>query len=133
MVLEIIKSNEKVLAILVNTKNMNEGLKFISPEDFPMQVGIHNKNKGVYIEAHKHYPKRMSEEIPSQEVFYIERGKALIDIYEGNTKFAERILTEGDLIILNSGHGVTFLEDTKLIEIKQGPYTCKEDDKVFIK
>jgi len=48
-------------------------------------------------------------------------------------KINEAILTDGDLIVLLSGgHGFEFLEETKMIEVKQGPYTDREHDKILL-
>ncbi len=39
-------------------------------------------------------------------------------------------LIAGDIILLaGGGHGFTFLEDSEVIEIKQGPYISFEVDK----
>jgi len=49
-----------------------------------------------------------------------------------NEKFIEKIeVSEGEiLILLNSGHGYKILEDnTKVIEIKNGPYLGAEVDR----
>jgi len=48
-------------------------------------------------------------------------------------KINEAILTDGDLIVLLSGgHGFEFLEETKMIEVKQGPYTVRDNDKEIL-
>jgi hypothetical protein len=57
--------------------------------------------------------------------------------------FESRVLNSGDIILLaNSGHGVVMLEESEIIEIKQGPYLEKDDkvrfeavaeDKIIIK
>jgi hypothetical protein len=36
------------------------------------------------------------------------------------------------VIFLDGGHGFEVLEDTKLIEVKQGPYPGKDKDKELI-
>jgi hypothetical protein len=46
-----------------------------------------------------------------------------------NTFFTSRELKTGDVILLASGgHGFEFLEETEIIEVKQGPY-CDARDK----
>jgi len=43
-----------------------------------------------------------------------------------------RILEEGDILFLiNGGHGFKMLEDSVLLEIKQGPYLGKDDKEKF--
>lgn len=124
----------EILAILVRKGTQNDKLNFITPDEFPLQVGIHNQEEGVIINAHKHrqYNKEPMK-IEAQEFFYVESGKMQIDIYDINdTLFKSVILDEGDLILLNSGHGVKFLEKTKMLEVKQGPYRGIDNEKVFI-
>ena len=45
---------------------------------------------------------------------------------------SEIIAEVGDTVILNTGHGMIFLEDTELVELKQGPYRGREEEKRFI-
>ena len=45
---------------------------------------------------------------------------------------SEIIAEDGDMLILNTGHGMTFLEDTELVELKQGPYRGREEEKRFV-
>jgi len=35
-------------------------------------------------------------------------------------------------MLLSGGHGFEFLEDTKMIEIKQGPYAGRDNDKIIL-
>ena len=68
--------------------------------------------------------------IESQEIFVIEKGKLLIGLYRGKIKHTEVTLTDGNIILLNCGHSIKFLEDTKMVEVKQGPYRKKEYEKI---
>ena len=44
----------------------------------------------------------------------------------------DKILSKGDIIILfQGGHGFKILEETKIIEIKQGPYVESKDKKII--
>ena len=126
---EIIKHNDKILAILAKTAQINDNLKFISPEEFPLQVGIHNKGEKVLIGAHEHFPFININKLDCQEIFYLQKGKLEIGLYYGEKKVCTRTMEPGDIIILNSGHDIKFLEDSKMIEIKQGPYRGRENEK----
>lgn len=55
----------------------------------------------------------------------IVKNKSEIDLFLIDKSFLGTwILNEGDIILLVSGgHGLRCLEDTVLLEIKQGPYT----------
>ena len=101
------------------------------------------RKKGHQIEPHIH--NYVSREIMlTQEVLFIKSGKVRVDLYDDHKKYYEsRILNRGDIILLaNSGHGITVLEESEMIEVKQGPYLEKDDkvrfeavaeDKIIIK
>jgi mannose-6-phosphate isomerase-like protein (cupin superfamily) len=67
----------------------------------------------------------------TQEVLFIKSGKVRVDFYDDNQHYLEsRILEKGDVILLAAGgHGFEMMEDSEMIEVKQGPY-CGEEDKV---
>jgi hypothetical protein len=67
----------------------------------------------------------------TQEVLYIKKGKVRVDFYDNKKKYAfSSILNKGDVVLLaDGGHGFKMIEDSEIIEIKQGPY-CGEEDKV---
>ena len=127
---EQIKSGEKVIAIMIRSGLEEKPLSFVSPKDFPLQVGVHNREKGTYIRPHEHPPYE-NISIPSQEAFYIIRGKIEVELYVNKKSFAKVVVNQGDSILINTAHAVRLLEDTKMIEFKQGPYRDK-DDKIYL-
>ena len=141
--IEKIERNGKILAIVTRAKALQEleqsgkNMLFVSPDEFPFQVGIHNRKKDEVCPAHVHIPFPELSNFPVQEFFYIISGSVKVDIYDemdNDLKISEVIVYEGDSIILNTGHGFTFLEDnTKVIELKQGPYRGRENEKRDIK
>jgi hypothetical protein len=64
-------------------------------------------------------------------VLFIKSGKVRVDFYSTEQEYiTSRILYKGDVILLaNGGHGFKMLEQSEIIEVKQGPY-CGEMDKV---
>jgi hypothetical protein len=66
-------------------------------------------------------------------VLFVKTGKIQIDFYDDNKSYLEsRILNGGDVILLaNGGHGLTMLEETEIIEVKQGPYAGEADKTHF--
>jgi mannose-6-phosphate isomerase-like protein (cupin superfamily) len=141
--IEKIEHNGKILAIVTRAKALQEleqsgkSMLFVSPDEFPFQVGIHNRPKGDICTPHVHIPFSQLTNFPVQEFFYIISGSVKIDLYnesENDLKISEVIVNTGDSIILNCGHGFTFLEDnTKVIELKQGPYRGRENEKRDVK
>ena len=80
---------------------------------------------------HRSSPKTINE---IQEVLYIEHGKVEVEFYESSgKKIGNAILNSGDtILLLSGGHGFNILEDTKMIEVKQGPYSGVEEDKGYL-
>ena len=70
----------------------------------------------------------------TQEVLVIRKGKVRVDFYNMEQECVEHtILMEGDVLLLCAGgHGFEILEETEMIEIKQGPYVGENDKTRFI-
>ena len=127
-----IRYNNELIAVTINIKELTDVMTFITPNTFGIQVGHHNRKKGEDILPHEHIPFSNIKELKVQEMFYIIKGKVIIGLFYDNKKVKELILTENDLIVLNCGHELTFMEDTKMIEVKQGPYRGNEFEKRYI-
>lgn len=127
--IKIINNKGQILAIVYK----GEGSGYLSPEYFPMQVGILNKKRNEKIDLHEHPKFDKLENLLSQEILYVEKGRIKVGMYGKEKKklFCEEILYPGNLIILNSPHEVDILEDSKIVIIKQGPYDFK--NKQFLK
>lgn len=131
----------KLLAIVIRAKALDElhvsgkKMSFHTPEHFPLQVGLHARPKGDVVSGHFHNPFPELKNLAVQEFFYIKTGRIKIDLFdeqENDAKVSEVLAGEGDTVVLNTGHGLTFLENTELIELKQGPYRGKEEEKRFV-
>jgi len=130
---EEIAHNGKIIAIVIRKTFQKDGVNFLSKKDFPLQLGVNSYKKGESIRPHFHLNKELTIN-KIQEVVHFESGKAVVTLYgaDGN-KFRSLELFAGDTIFLvEGGHGFTMLEDTKIMEVKQGPYFGKDKDKVMI-
>ena len=58
--------------------------------------------------------------------------KALVYDQSG-VLIAERVLNVGELILFTQAHNLEFLQDSKILEVKQGPYPGVDKDKVVLK
>jgi cupin fold WbuC family metalloprotein len=128
-----IQHNGELLAIIVRRDFDGEGTSFLTPKENALQIGVIKRDKNTLIKPHIHKP--LTRAIAStQEVLFIQKGKIRVDFYEKNgQRITDRILNEGDMIaLISKGHGFTMLEDTKMVEVKQGPYVSVEMDKEFI-
>jgi len=130
---EIISDDGWLIAIIVKKDFEKEGVHFVSKEDYPLQLGISSYRKGDKIKPHFHIQKEIRIN-KIQEVVHIESGRVIVNLYDLNgKKFKTVELSVGDTIFfVYGGHGFEILEDTKIIEVKQGPYFGKDKDKVLI-
>ena len=127
---EKIEYNGQTFALIVRSNYEPEGVNFITSQENPIQLGILKHPHGTEIKAHIHkkFPRDINE---AQEVLHIVYGKLEVEFYEdSDAKIGSTILNSGDTILLISGgHGFNVMEDTKIIEVKQGPYHGVEEDK----
>lgn len=127
---ERIEHHKKIFAIIIYADFCEDGIKFFTTNESSQQLGYMNRPAGHIIKPHVHTP--IPREITlTQEVLLIKSGSVRIDFYDNFKEYLEsRILKKGDIILLSDGgHGFEMLENSEIIEIKQGPY-CGEKDKV---
>ena len=123
----------QLIAVLVRASFRRDGVNFVSRDDFPLQLGISGYNKGAKIEPHFHASRPIVID-KIQEVVHIERGRAIVSLYESHGEpFASVEMQSGDTILfVDGGHGFEMFEDTTIIEVKQGPYLGKDMDKTVL-
>lgn len=126
--IEHISHEGNLMAIVVRADYHTESVKFLTPGDFPLQMGYMSHPKGYEIQPHVH--QKVERKIgDTQEVLLIKYGRVKVDFFSASRLYLEsRELTTGDMILLASqGHGFTMLEPTAMIEIKSGPYLGEKD------
>lgn len=128
--IEKIYNGEQFLGLIIRKDYHDEGIQFLTDDLAPQQIGYMNRAKGYVIAPHVHNIVPRTVNI-TQEVLVIQRGKVRVDYYDDNQKYLEsRIAYEGDILYLGyGGHGFKMLEDSEIVEVKQGPY-CGTQDKV---
>ena len=107
----------------------------INPENI-LQCAALNYGEGKTFKPHRHKIKQnVFSEAITQESWVILQGKVRCSFYDIDDKF----LTEVDLFAgdasftLCGGHTYTVLsEESKIYELKTGPYNGQSEDKVFI-
>jgi uncharacterized protein with PhoU and TrkA domain len=130
--LEEITWEGQTLAFVVRGGFTPAATTFITPTDLEQQVGFVVYPSGAEIHRHIH---RGLNRITSgaAEVILVRRGACEIDVYSPEReRVAQCALRAGDLMVMVSGgHGFRMLEDTVLLEIKQGPYIGREEKELF--
>jgi hypothetical protein len=131
--IETIVDGLEPIALLIRADYDAEGLHFFTPGSFSQQVAYMRHPKDKLIEPHVHNLVAR-QVLYTQEVLLVRRGKVEVNLFNSGREFlTSRILQDGDLILLcGGGHSLKMLEETSMIEIKQGPY-AGDNDKVRFK
>lgn len=129
---ENIKHNDKLLAIIIPGDFNEPGIHFFTSNDLSQQLAYMHHPSGKIIEPHVHNPVPREVQF-TQEVLFVKRGILRVDFYDDNQNYLEsRVLKAGDVILLaTGGHGFEVLEEIEMIEVKQGPYAGEEDKTRF--
>ena len=131
--IEDIRHNQQTLAILLRANYRAEGIQFFTPNEFSQQLAYMNRLQGYVIQPHIH--NRVVREVQfTKEVLFIKSGRVRIDFYDDDQKYLEsRVVVAGDVVLLAfGGHGFEMLEDSEIVEVKQGPYAGDTDKTRFM-
>lgn len=127
--IETIKdADSNVQAIIIRESYDKEGITFVTPDDYSQQVAYMHHPKGHIILPHVHNEVKR-EILYTKEVLVIKKGKLRCDFYSDMREYLKSvIINAGDIILLVSGgHGFECLEETMMLEVKQGPYAGEMD------
>jgi len=130
--IETIVNGLEPIALIIRANYDKPGIQFFTPGSFSQQVAYMKHPKGHKISAHVH--NMMTRQVLyTQEVLFIRRGKVKVKLYDSSKEFiGDRILYSGDLILLcGGGHSFEMLEETSMIEVKQGPFAGDGDKTRF--
>lgn len=130
--IETITSGLEPIALIIRAAYDEPGIKFFTPGSFSQQVAYMKHPLGHRIGPHVH--NMMTRQVLyTQEVLLIRKGKVRVNLYDSNKiPIGHRILVAGDLILLcGGGHSFEMLEETAMIEVKQGPFAGDGDKTRF--
>ena len=129
---EQIVASGQTLAVIIRSQVSPTGTTFLTPPDYKQQVGFVVYPKGGTIARHTHVPleRRL---VGTSEVIVVRSGRCELDVYDDDhILVATRALAAGDVMLMvGGGHGFRMLEDTVLLEVKQGPYTGLDEKERF--
>lgn len=119
-------------AILIPSDHSVDGIEFYSPPDFPQQLGAMTRPKGYVVKAHVHNIIERNISI-TQEVLLLRSGHLRVRLFDSNLiENAAFEMHPGDVLLLaKGGHEIAMLEESVLVEIKQGPYLGVDDKTHF--
>ena len=126
--IKYIKDKSTILAIIIKNEYSSEGIEFFTPDSFSQQLAYMKRPKDYVIKPHLHNEVKR-EVLFTKEVLVIKSGSVRVDFYDNEQLYLEStILFAGDVILLaHGGHGFEMLEDTEMIEVKQGPFAGEMD------
>jgi len=130
--IKYIKHLNQLYAIIIKANHHKGGIEFLTPSTYSQQLAYMCHPKGKNIQPHVHNPVHR-DVVNTLEVLYLKKGKVKIDFYTQEKKYFETVIIEtGDVILLAAGgHGFEMLEESELIEVKQGPYASDKDKTRF--
>jgi hypothetical protein len=123
-----ISDDSGLLAVIIRADFQADGIVFATPNELPQQLGYMKRPAGYEIDPHVHVLKRYDVQY-SSETLFIRKGKVRIDFYSEDRQYlSSEILMAGDVVLLSrGGHGFEMLEESEIIEVKQGPYESDND------
>jgi hypothetical protein len=120
------------LAIIIRNDFNKKGVEFFTQNNDSLQIGYMNREKGYVIQPHIHNAVERKIEY-THEALYIKTGMVRIDFYTSEKEYIRSTVVQaGDVVLLtDGGHGFKMLEDSEIIEVKQGPYLENLDKQRF--
>lgn len=124
---EAITAGRVTLALVVRAVPSPPGAQFVTPPEAGLQVGVLTHAEGTNISRHKH--RQIERQVSgTSEVLLVRSGSCEVDVYDDDELIATTQLSPGDvMVLLAGGHALRMLEDTVLVEVKQGPYVGVEE------
>ena len=128
-----VKHKNRILAIIFKHSLKSGGVRFLTPNEYTLQLGLLEHPAGTIVRDHAHNHKIHYNVDTTQEFIYLESGRVLVKIFTDNFELVKKVkLSPGDFILhIAGGHGFEILEKCRMIEVKQGPYPGDKLAKIF--
>ena len=130
--LEYIVAGLEPIALVIKARYDQPGIRFFTPPNFSQQIAFMKHPRGKRIDAHEHNLVNR-QVLHTQEVLLIRNGRVKFDLFDSNRQYVtSRVLESGDVILLcGGGHSLEMVEESSIIEVKQGPYAGENDKTRF--
>lgn len=120
--------DDRHCALVLRAGFRGDGIEFFTRDEDSLQLGYMRREKGYHIRPHIHHrtPRQVDY---TNEVLLIRSGRVKVNFYDNEQRFRQDLVLEtGDIVLLmQAGHGFEMMEDTEIVEIKQGPYVGEAD------
>ncbi len=130
--IETVTSGLEPIALIIRTEYDEPGIQFFTPANFSQQVAFMRHPPGHKIAAHVHNL-QLRQVLYTQEVLFIRRGRVTVNLYSSDRKpICSRILNSGiSFCFVEADTPSKLMEETSMIEVKQGPYAGDGDKTRF--
>lgn len=125
--------NDELYSSIFDLNNISEGLDFLTSDESFIQVGTWKYEKGKILDAHYHNTFERKSFI-TQEVVLVLEGSIICNLYTKDGNFiATEEINQNQLIIQYQGiHEYEIMKDSKILEIKNGPYFGPDKDRTRV-
>ena len=121
-----------LIALVLRATADADETTFVTPPEAGLQVGLVVYPAEGEVPRHTHFPIERHH-LGTPEVLLVRKGRCIADLYDDDRNPVTSLeLREGDaIVLLSGGHGFRMLEDTVLLEVKQGPYPGRDEKDRF--
>jgi hypothetical protein len=127
---EIRDKKGEIIAVIARSGYLPPGVSFLSRPEWPLQLGVSNYLHSQVVRPHTHNRRQISVEAV-QEVVHVDTGRIRVDLYDTADLLAGTadLFTGDTILFVQGGHSLQIMEDSRIIEVKQGPYEGLASDK----
>ena len=132
-IIEIKSDSNEVIALFFPKDIQVNGIRFLSPPSYPLQIGLLEHPLGRLVPPHIHRDLHYNVNT-TQEFIYVEKGENIeITVYTKEWVEIKKLnLSAGDSILfVGGGHSLNIPKGCRIFEVKQGPYPGDKEAKIF--
>ena len=127
-------NNNQLLCIYLelDSTNYHSKVDFFTDPTLPLQIARMSRPENEVIKPHIHKKNYRNINITA-EVLFIISGSMRVDLFDEKKIYHSSFIAKSNSIIAlyYGGHGFEIIEEVKMLEIKQGPYSELEDKSRF--
>ena len=130
--MKILDANNNLLAQVIKPFDDKSPKNFFTENELDFQAASFQLEKDEKIERHIHNNQERIIHTTSEAIIVTE-GLICVEIYDIDLNYIQDVnVNSGEVILLFAGgHAISMLENSKFLEIKQGPYDEKNDKQRF--
>lgn len=122
-----------LLAVILRQWQAEPGIRFFTRPEHALQLGVMRRPAGYRV--HEHYHAELPRTVlRTAEVLVVKRGRVRLTVCgveSDDTMSHQKATCElagGDIVLLLAGwHSLDFLEETEIVEVKNGPWVGDGD------